>query len=728
MSRTYQTQVINQLVVFFKEYETIQGLGLVSMPTGSGKTYTAMLAIRHFIEEHPENKVIWIAPEKELLAQAHNTYKKVFGSIDGLRWIGAKHAKLRHLNSDMNGQLFLVTTQSWHNPRNRAPIEQYRKRMLVVCDEAHWGVNARMFATIAQFCREGTAGVPMVGLTATPRIPQQIPHTLISNISFAALVHTGYLAQPYIHKIPTGVQWNPIFDSRNQLSQASLRELNTVARNKIIVKTVRAVLRDPKRKGILFAIDVAHAEQLYSRLASRVLTSVVHGKRKDNDAMIECYRNGHTQLLILVDKLTMGFDVPAITDVFLARPCDSEVRIAQMAGRGARIIPGKKDRFHVYDFFDVIDASKAQKIFHSLDYFADAAVIRPTAHRYPEQPNSILLDERFSHFAGLSIIENMTFGVELEITSPNEVPLFGTQQWNKGAELLIRTLSVAIGPEQVYQKGLNYHQSARVGANTLWRVESDSSAGWEVISPILCGVDDVLQLIKVCAALEACIDDYHDLFHINTRCGFHLTLATDLKTRAKRQRMIARLSRLEPGLFTLVAPSRLHPIDETTSQYQRGQYNWYCMPISVNQSALQRMVDFSLAFDEEDDEFSRYQSFNFTQFEHGAHLIEVRMHNGTVNENNIIPWISLWMAITTKCQRSGSMEFNQAGLFKPTTPASSEDILALLDNEGIPIEPRLRTFLFNRRKQLSWRWRRVLPNKCEQWDDASFYEESQYNV
>jgi hypothetical protein len=229
--------------------------------------------------------------------------------------------------------------------------------------------------------------------------------------------------------------------------------------------------------------------------------------------------------------------------------------------------------------------------------------------------------------------------------------------WRQGAELLISTLNNAIGQENVYQKGLRYHGSASENADNYWRIESDGTAGWEVISPILMGRADLVQLITACKALEGLITENKHIFHINYRCGFHLTLATNLDAPRKRKNMLACVARLEPGLFTLVSPSRLHSFNESTSRYDIDQYNIYCQPLTLDIDELQIMIDHPRTVATRAD---RYRTVNFTKcMGSSSNLLEVRMHNGTVDTEKIIPWIALWMVLVLSCSTSdGSGHLN----------------------------------------------------------------------
>ena len=58
--------------------------------------------------------------------------------------------------------------------------------------------------------------------------------------------------------------------------------------------------------------------------------------REDNERKLEAYRNGELQVLINVNILTEGVDLPKTKTVFLARPTVSSILMTQMVGRALR--------------------------------------------------------------------------------------------------------------------------------------------------------------------------------------------------------------------------------------------------------------------------------------------------------------------------------------------------------------------------------------------------------
>lgn len=731
--RDYQAEAIQIINSSLKHCLNEPILRTIVIPTGGGKTVVFCRCVRSYVNAGTK-KVIILVPNWELGIQAVTALTKELGSEDKIRRIGkAKNNNpLNYLATDLDGDVFITTIHTWHHS-DTSCFNQYKGDLLIIIDEVHWGINQTMMKKVFKFCYGDKHSqhclVPVLGFTATPRNPSHIKQEIIFNITFSNLVERGYLARPIVHNIETGFIWDPIFTRTGTISEGTLKKLNTPKRNKVVINSAEKAFAQPNRRGIMFAANIAHANTLFELFSQRhIPCSIIHGglKPEEKTKAINDFRQGRTRLVINVNMLTKGIDVPEITDVFLVRPCDSEVLLAQMIGRGSRIIPNVKEEFVIHDFLDRVDSENAKRIFHGDDYFADKDTVsgsrgkRPWQHRYPDAPHVVLLDSDLHLFEGIEFVENQTFGIEIEITNPRFVPEFGTSLWDRGAERLISTLTDALGENLVYQSGLSYHGSRYANALNHWRVEADSSAGWEVISPILLGREDLQQLITVCSTLQSLLSEESDLFHINYLCGFHLTLATRLNDANRRRRVMAAITRLEPGLFTLVSPSRLFSYDHESHDYSILHRNEYCCPLSdlENESELRQMVRAPINLDESS---YRYLSVNFTKIDTSPNLLEIRMHNSTVESIKIVPWIALWMAIINCLTYEGSKKLNTTTIFSNDNLPEQEDIFRLLKNENIHLSDSLLKFLKNRRKELAPRWELAIPGKVWQWEQLGWY-------
>jgi len=102
---------------------------------------------------------------------------------------------------------------------------------------------------------------------------------------------------------------------------------------------------EDRKKWLIFAIDIDHAEHIAERLIRKgIPTNVVHSKMEsDRDTVIKDYKNGTYRCLVNINILTTGFDVPSVDLVGMLRPTKSPVLHVQTVGRGLRIHDGKSD-------------------------------------------------------------------------------------------------------------------------------------------------------------------------------------------------------------------------------------------------------------------------------------------------------------------------------------------------------------------------------------------------
>ena len=122
---------------------------------------------------------------------------------------------------------------------------------------------------------------------------------------------------------------------------------DSALRNRLIVDTYR---EGQKKYGqtIVFAINVDHAIALNALfrkegIASDYVVSSIRDavtgvtvSREDNERKLQAYRDGKLQVLINVNILTEGVDLPKTGTVFLARPTVSTILMTQMVGRALR--------------------------------------------------------------------------------------------------------------------------------------------------------------------------------------------------------------------------------------------------------------------------------------------------------------------------------------------------------------------------------------------------------
>ena len=158
-------------------------------------------------------------------------------------------------------------------------------------------------------------------------------------------------------------EWNTIqhFDSIPE--KIAQQMVQSKERNNLIVKTYKEKQKE-YGQTLVFAVNIAHAIQLKTLFeqagikADYIVSSLVDlitlvNLRKENERKIQDYRDGKLQVLINVNILTEGVDLPQTQTVFLARPTVSTILMTQMVGRALRgVKAGGTPNAYIVSFID----------------------------------------------------------------------------------------------------------------------------------------------------------------------------------------------------------------------------------------------------------------------------------------------------------------------------------------------------------------------------------------
>lgn len=335
--------------------------GIIALPTGAGKTYTAIHWLATEVLSEPKPRaVLWIAHRAELLQQAAEELVKCRGLCNRdqpleMRCISGMHGKpISTLIA--SADVTFVTIQSL----SRRPdlVETFFKKhsdSVVVVDEAHHSA-AKTYREVLKTAKR-RRDVEIIGLTATPTrtILEEVSYLnkiftsgILHQVSLVELIENGILSIPYCDTVKTNQSFDREFTAKElqhlykfgDLPPSMLKKIGqSTSRNKLIVQHYLDYQRK-YGKTIVFATNIAHCFSLSEMFKSEGISSdYIASQRHDNrsnDAVLEKYRNGDISVLIGVDMLTEGIDVPKTASVFLTRPTGSEILMRQMVGRALR--------------------------------------------------------------------------------------------------------------------------------------------------------------------------------------------------------------------------------------------------------------------------------------------------------------------------------------------------------------------------------------------------------
>ena len=345
---------------------------IIVLPTGAGKTLTSVYwLLKNAVNFH--KKVLWIAHRHLLLEQAAeafvlNGYSDLLSERQNYKYriISGIHDKPIHISGDED----ILITGKDSIIKNLPALSKWLngEDIYVVIDEAHHAV-ARTYQSIINFIRENakqnSSHVKMIGLTATPyrtdeaekaMLGRLFTDDIIYSIDLDTLIKQGILSTPICKTFETHILAGENISSTlvkkiafsDNLPEDLANEIaNNKERNHLIVKKYLENCEE-YQQTIVFALNIRHAIELNAVFQKNgiksdfIVSDVKDGvtgitrSKEDNAKAIEAYRQKELQVLINVNILTEGTDLPQTKTVFLTRPTVSMVLMTQMVGRALR--------------------------------------------------------------------------------------------------------------------------------------------------------------------------------------------------------------------------------------------------------------------------------------------------------------------------------------------------------------------------------------------------------
>ena len=375
----YQEKAVAAMKQYFLEEDKTSAI--LSMPTGSGKTRTSVYYLLHDMISQGY-QVIWLCHRGMLIEQAAEQFYKFSPIIketnDSMKQfkmvcISGKHASVRALEEDDN--LIISSVQSLCNNTIYLP-NILSEKIMVVVDEAHHTL-APSYRRIIKAIREKRPKAKLLGLTATPvrltekatgQLMKIFDNKIVFSVSMSDLIADKTLATPKYVPVKTNIDIETMIniDERKYISKWGefpetlvMKVAKTNERNEIIVDEY---IKNKEKYGktIIFALNAVHCDSLNEAFKKRGIRSgyvyTMIGSA-ENQKTIERFRHHENEdgidVLININILTEGSDIPDIQTVFLTRPTTSDVLLMQMVGRGMRGTGcGGTDTVNIVDFCD----------------------------------------------------------------------------------------------------------------------------------------------------------------------------------------------------------------------------------------------------------------------------------------------------------------------------------------------------------------------------------------
>ncbi len=342
----YQSELAANLASLSRES------ALLALPTGAGKTRTAVAAVLAGIGGDLVRRAVWLAPSIELVDQAFETFQRLWlhqGDVE--RILISRQPTVPE--ADMPTVLLTTPQAVYLRSKGRRTARQCD---VVIFDEAHQ-LGARTFREAVRWLREqassGARPTALIGLSATPgRVDPNETEDLV-DLFGGNLLHSRPLS-------PNPVR---VLQRRGVLARLRFRSL---ARSEIdpsdeatrltVAARVCQKLVDSGRRPLVFTASVAGAVVLGEALRSvGVRAEEVHAgmSRDRRRSLIEGFASGRIDVLTNQRLLSTGYDCPAISDVLILGKVGSPILFEQIVGRAARgPATGGSSVATVWDFDD----------------------------------------------------------------------------------------------------------------------------------------------------------------------------------------------------------------------------------------------------------------------------------------------------------------------------------------------------------------------------------------
>ncbi len=379
---------------------------MISLPTGGGKTRTAVEAFVEWLQPRfAEGKyLIWLAQSEELCEQAIASISQVWSSkefsesLRVYRFFGSNTIDL----DDLCGGVLVCTINKLYNSVNSD--DEFINEIISHCgaliiDEAHRATSP-MYESLYLFSKKinGEDMFPICGLTATPgridtsNLSRLFQYNLITpNLGskyeenpLEYFRENNFLAKPIHKEIQTKFSIGKINieDSNGQESIINNLELHfkktlnkdlakDVLRNILIIETLRNIPRG--QQTLVYACTVDHAVYLSSIMNFYGKSSVVVSsdtRKPLRRKYIDQFKKGEIDFIFNYGVLTTGFDAPKTENIVICRPTFSDVLYEQIVGRGLRGVKfGGTEFCTIIDFCDNYQRFGDQQAYNRFKHF-----------------------------------------------------------------------------------------------------------------------------------------------------------------------------------------------------------------------------------------------------------------------------------------------------------------------------------------------------------------------
>ena len=440
--RYYQQIAINRTVEAIAQG---QDRILLTMATGTGKTYTAFQIIYRLWRSKTKKRILFLADRNALIGQAMR---------NDFRHLKDRMTRIKHRKIDKSYEVYFALYQGLTNyDEDKDAYREFSPDFfdLVVIDECHRGSAAADSAwrEILSYFSSATH----IGLTATPRETKTISNTdyfgdSIYTYSLKQGIQDGFLAPYKVLRIGLNVDiegWRPVagqIDIQGNEIEDRVYNPTDYDKNLVIEERTQTVARkvsefmrktDRYDKTIIFCVDIEHAGRMRSAIVNENSDLVaqnskyvmqITGDNEEGKLELDNFISPEERYPVIATTsklMTTGIDAQTCKLIVLDKTIGSMTEFKQIIGRGTRINEEYDKRF-----FTIMDFRKATDLFSDPDFDGDPIKIKELTEddEFESYEDEINADEPVIDEEGEIVIfepkiPNIITGGEI-ITEPNK--------------------------------------------------------------------------------------------------------------------------------------------------------------------------------------------------------------------------------------------------------------------------------------------------------------------
>lgn len=311
------------------------------MASGLGKTLTTIFDLQQFLRQHPNAHILYLCDKESILAQSKVKFQDVFGEKHSYGMFTGNEKATEPVD------FLFATFQTMRKYRDEFSPDTFD---YIVVDEAHHTAAETYQPTADYFTPQF-----LLGLTATKnRMDGQDILDTYGEILYQMDIYDGW-ATGWLARVDYRImlddlneeEFKKYIDPRASKQKVSLAQLNRTIfapqRDADIVKSLREQSSDLDNPRIfIFCSSINHANAMAHQFGGEA--AVIHSEQSANlnEAILSKFRSGEIRIVISVNMLNEGIDVPEADMVIFLRSTESSTIFFQQLGRGLRISTTKR--------------------------------------------------------------------------------------------------------------------------------------------------------------------------------------------------------------------------------------------------------------------------------------------------------------------------------------------------------------------------------------------------